>query len=220
MAEIQGYLWSSKSFKSKQLLTWLECRDFFFFFGEAVGLGKTVSSIAAFCWLKERNPQAKMVVITTKSTVEQWRDEIYRFSTLRPRILMDTFNNLKSSPARYAQMINFFENQDHDVLICKYDSLKGTRKIIDIEGNRVKEREKLSEEIRTFSQIFKQHRSSIVLVLDEAHKFSSQFSQVHKLVESIAKYPERVWALTATAIKNNLLEFYTIAHAIGIRPIR
>jgi SNF2 family DNA or RNA helicase len=36
---------------------------------------------------------------------------------------------------------------------------------------------------------------------------------------NIARFPERVWALTATAIKNGLDEFYSIAHAIGIRPL-
>jgi hypothetical protein len=153
----------------------------------------------------------------------QWKDEILRFSTLHPRIMEDAFKGLKSSAARYAQMTEFLEGNGYDVLICKYDSLRGTRKKIegkfDADGNPINGRERISEEILTFSRIFKRYGSTIVLALDEGHKFSSQFSQVYSLVSHIAKYPERVWVITATAIKNNLLEFYTIAHAIGVRPL-
>jgi SNF2 family DNA or RNA helicase len=190
--------------------------------GDAVGLGKTLAAIAAFCWIKERNPEAKMVVITTKSTTHQWQDEIRRFSTLRPLVMKDTFLKLKSSEARYMQMVNFFETDEADVLIAKYDSLKGVRKVVttvDVEGNETRKRERVSEEIRTFSKIFQQHGSRLVLTLDEAHRFKSTQSQVRNLVWNTSKHAERVWALTATVIKNGMDEFYSIASAIGIRPL-
>jgi SNF2 family DNA or RNA helicase len=120
-------------------------------------------------------------------------------------------------------MTDFLEGSKKDVLVVKYDSMRGTRKKVegkfDAEGNPVEERERLSEEIRTFCKIFRQHRQKIVLVLDECHKFKSDFTQNRNLVFNLARFPERVWALTATVIKNGLEEFYAIATALGIRPL-
>lgn len=207
----------------KQAITHLARMPRFFFFGDSIGLGKTLSSLAAFCWLKDRNPKAKLVVVTTKSTVFQWTDEVRRFTTLSPRIMTDTFKGLKSSQARYMQAVDFFESDDADVLIAKYDSLKGVRKKIegefDSEGNPVCGKERLSEEIRTFAKIFRKNGENTVLILDEAHKFSGPRTQVRNLIWNLSPYPQRVWALTATAVKNSLEEFYSIASTIGIRPL-
>jgi SNF2 family DNA or RNA helicase len=193
-----------------------------FILGDSVGLGKTLDSLAAFAWLKERNPLAKMVVITTKSTSYQWAEECQRFTTLRPYVMHDTFNGLKSSEARYLQMMQFFDNDEKDLLIVKYDSLKGKRKkvkTIDRMGNEVEKKQAVSDEIEKFSMIMKAHREKTVLVLDECHRFKSEWTQTRNLIWALCRYPERVWALTATVIKNGMDEFYSIATAIGIRPL-
>jgi SNF2 family DNA or RNA helicase len=198
------------------------CRMPQFINGDAVGLGKSLDTIAAACWLKERYPKAKLVIVTTKSTTYQWFDEIQRYSLLRPYVMVDSWRGMKSSEARYAQMINLLEGDEFDAMIVKYTSMIGTRKKVegrfDSEGNPVEGREKLSEEIRTFAKIFKQHRDNIILIFDECHKFKGM-TQTRNLVWNISKYAGRVWALTATAIKNGLDEFYSIATAIGIRPL-
>jgi SNF2 family DNA or RNA helicase len=184
-----------------------------FILGDAVGLGKTLDALVSFAWLKHRNPAVKMIVITTKSTTYQWADECRKYTTLRPRVMTDTFKGMKSSNARYAQMIDFLENDDHDILVAKYDSLKGKRRIVD------GKREEKSEEVINFSKIFKEHKDKIILTLDECHKFKTTGTQTRQLIMHICRYPERVWALTATAIKNGLEEFYSISHAIGVRPL-
>jgi SNF2 family DNA or RNA helicase len=190
-----------------------------FILGDAVGLGKTLDAIIAFAWLKERNPKAKMVVITTKSTTYQWADEVERYTTLRAKVMTDTYKGMKSSNARYAQMIDFFESDDADILVAKYDSLKGKRKLVDNPDTGQREKERVSEEVLFFTKIFKQHRENIVLTLDECHRFKSTGSQTRQLIMNICKFPERVWALTATAIKNGLEEFYSICCAIGVKPL-
>jgi SNF2 family DNA or RNA helicase len=195
-----------------------------FMLGDGVGLGKTLDAIAAFCWLKQRFAAAKLVIICTKSTTYQWADEVERYSFLNPYVMQDTYRGMSSSDARYAQMIDFFTGKlGKDALITKYSSLLGSRKIVegkfDSEGNPVNGRERLSEEIRTFSTIFKEHKDNIVLVYDESHKFKSTSSQTRNLVWNLSKWAGRVWSMTATAIKNNLEEFYSIATAIGIRPL-
>lgn len=185
-----------------------------FILGDAVGLGKTPDVLVAFASLKAKNPSIKMVVITTKTTTFQWFDECHKYTTLRPKVMTDTYRGLNSSEARYQQMIHFFEGDEHDILIAKYDSLKGQRKKLE-NGKK----EKVSEEILTFKEIFKKHRENTILTLDESHRFKSTGTQTRQLIVNICLYPERVWALTATVIKNNLDEFYAIATAIGIKPL-
>jgi len=185
-----------------------------FILGDAVGLGKTLDALAAFAQLKAKNPEIKMVVITTKSTTYQWLDECRKYTLLRPKVMTDTYRGLKSSEARYQQLIHFFESDDFDILIAKYDSLKGQRKK-DAEGRK----EKMSAEVRIFREIFKKHREKTVLTLDECHKFKTTGTQTRQLIVNICRFPERVWALTATAIKNGLEEFYAIATAIGVAPL-
>lgn len=196
-----------------------------FICGDAVGLGKTLDTIAAGCWLKERLPKQKIVVLATKSTTYQWHDECRDFSELRPLVVKDsTSRGLKSYEARYKQFMDFFEKDDHDVIICKYTSMIGKRRKLegqfDDDGNPVVgKREAVSQEIKLFSKIFREHRENIILVCDEAHKFKTPGTQIRNLVYNLQKQSARVWALTATAIKNNLEEFYAIAAAIGLQPL-
>lgn len=200
------------------------CRMPRFICGDAVGLGKTLDTIAAACWLKERFDNAKLVVVTTKSTTYQWEEEITRYSRLRPYVMRDTYRGMSSSNARYSQMMQFLEGTKKDALIVKYSSLIGTRKVVegqfDDDGNPVLDKkETLSEEIRNFSKIFKEHSENIILVFDECHKFKTMHSSTRNLVFNLSKYAGRVWALTATVIKNGLEEFYSIASGIRLEPL-
>jgi len=193
-----------------------------FVLGDAVGLGKTVDCIAAACYIKDRYPGVKVIVLTTKSTVFQWEDEFQRFSTLRPYVMRDTFAGKKSYEARYAQLETFFHSDKTDVMICKYSSMVGKRKTVatgwDEQGKAVEgKQERVSQEIKRFCQILKPHGEKVILILDEGHKFM-HYNQTRKLVLNLAKCATAVWTLTATSIKNRLDEFYCISSAIGIRP--
>jgi SNF2 family DNA or RNA helicase len=188
-----------------------------FILGDAVGLGKTLDALVAFAWLKAKNPAAKMVVVTTKSTTYQWADECEKYTTLRPKVMTDTYHGMKGSNARYAQMRDFLQGDEHDILIAKYDSLKGHRKIVTVDG--AKERQKESEETTFYKGMFKDHRDKLVLTLDECHRFRATGTQTRHFISRICRFPQRVWALTATAIKNGLDEFYSIAVAIGVQPL-
>ena len=181
------------------------CRMPSFINGDAVGLGKTVDVIAAACWLKDRFPDSKIVIIGTKSVTWQWYDEFKRFSTLKPYVMRDNYKGMSSYNARYAQMMAFLEGKNIDVMIVKYTSLIGSRKKIegkfDDDGNPVQGRELVSEEIKNFGKIFKKHRNNIILAFDESHKFKGQGTQIRTLAKYLSKFSGKTWALTATAIK-------------------
>jgi len=191
--------------------------------GDAVGLGKTLDVVTAAAWLKQRKPEYKIVIVTTKSTTYQWRDEFLRFSYLRPYVMRDTYRGLSSSEARQAQMESFFRGDKKDVMIVKYDSIKGTRKKVkgkfDSNGIPVKGgREAESGDVAFFTKIFKKNKDRLILVFDECHKFKGTGTAIRNLVFSISRQADKTWGLTATVMKNSLNEFYAVATALGICP--
>jgi len=51
-----------------------------FVLGDDTGLGKTLETIATLCYIWEKDPQRKVVILTTKSAVNQWAKEFSRFT--------------------------------------------------------------------------------------------------------------------------------------------
>ncbi len=48
--------------------------------GDEMGLGKTIETLAALGHMLEKDPTAKVIIVTPKSTVNQWASEIERFT--------------------------------------------------------------------------------------------------------------------------------------------
>jgi len=194
-----------------------------FMVGDAVGLKKTCDVIAAVCWLKDRIPDLKALVVTTKSTTWQWQDEVRRFSRLRPFVMVDSYKGETSYAARHQQLRDFLEGSKKDILIGKYSSMIGARRRtggqFDEDGRPAPDKlEAVSSEIREFARILKQHGSRVVLVFDEAHRFKTPGSQTKALVTNLQRPCKWVWALTGTAFKNSADEFYSSMSALGVRP--
>lgn len=190
-----------------------------FMCGDAVGLRKTSDAIAAVCWLKDRIPDLKVLIVTTKSTLWQWHDEIRRFSLLRPFVMVDKYRGLKSYTARHQQLRDFLSGHKKDVLIGKYSSMIGKRKPTgEFDDNGKPKIEAVSSEIREFTKIIKQHGERTILIFDEAHRFKTPGSQTRALVIYMSKASRWAWGLTGTAMKNSADEFYAAMSALGIRP--
>lgn len=203
--------------------------------GDSVGLGKTLCAIAGLCAFHEQlrlqGKRMKVVIFTTTSTAHQWATEIERFSGLKPWVLKDAYKFKGDSKvtyghaARIAQLQKFIDHPKLDVLICRYSQWIGRRKKIttalDADGRRVDHegKEFLSQEIREFRDSLKDLRGRAAMVLDETHKIKNPEAQIRKLVVAVHRRFDKVWGLTATAIKNHLEEFYSITAAIGVTPL-
>ena len=193
--------------------------------GDGVGLGKTATAIVAAAYLKEKHEnKLKIIVFGTKSTTYQWKDEGFdEFTTLRTHVMTDTYDKLKGAEARLQQVRDFLDGDKWDVLICKYTSMIGKRKLLegdfDVSGYPIEkgQREEMSEDMREFLKIVHPHGDNIILICDECQKFKGTTSQARMLVWHLSKHVGRVWAMTATVIQNSIDEFYAIASAIGIR---
>ncbi len=185
----------------------------------------TICAITASAYLLNKKPGMKVIILGTKSTTYQWKSEYENFSTLNAEVLQDKYEGKKGSDARLAQIEDFLKSDDQDVLIAKYTSLIGRRRVLegefDAEGNPISEgqREEVSPEVLALVGILKKYGSNVILILDECQKFKSTTSQIRKMLLKIQPHIAIIWAMTATIIQNSLEEFYSISVAIGIRPL-
>lgn len=151
-----------------------------FIVGDDTGLGKTVETIAALCMLWRKDPDMKALILTKKSSVPQWNAEFARFTTGVNTILC------VGGPKKRAEHRENWENSTGPtVMIQGYSSA----------GNDF-----------TYLQSWQDY----VLICDEATAFKSTSTRTHKVCKYLSQQAGRCWGLTATLIKNNLMEGYGI----------
>lgn len=156
-----------------------------FLLGDDTGLGKTLESIAALCYLWERTPDLKVIVLTTKSATEQWGGEFMKFTT------GVNIHVCKGSPGQRQRIRQaFMAATGPSVLIMGYRSA-----------------------VQDISDM--QDWSGYVLITDEATAYKTHTTQVHQVCRHLSSKAERTWALTATLIKNSLIEGWGIYQVIA-----
>lgn len=155
-----------------------------FLLGDDTGLGKTLETIAALCYIWEQDPNRKAIILTTKSSIQQWAGEFAKFTTGIKTIVCTGDKNQRAA-ARKA----YLNTDEPVVIIMGYRSMVGDF---------------------TNMQNWKDH----VLVADECVVFKNPATQVHQVCRHLASQADRVWALTATMIKNHLMEGFGIFQVI------
>jgi len=153
-----------------------------FLLGDDTGVGKTLSSIAALCTLWEKDPNFKAVILTNKSAVAQWAKEFRKFTR------GITVITVKGTPEK------------REAAYRAYEEATGPTAII--MGYR--------SSVQDFTRL--QKWKGHTLIADEATAFKNHKTQVHQVIRHLGApdIAERVWCLTATLIKNNLMEGYGI----------
>lgn len=153
-----------------------------FLLGDDTGLGKTIESISALCYVWAKEPDAKVIILTNKSVVGQWALEFEKFCTPgRIRVLTAV-----GTPPKRQKIYKEYEHATGPtVLIMGYATARRDVKYI-------------------------QSWKDFVLVADEATAFKNPSTQTYQVVRHLASQSSRFWALTATLIKNNLIEGYGI----------
>lgn len=148
--------------------------------GEDTGLGKTLEVISTLSYIWEKTPNMKVVVFTNKSAVNQWASEFNKFT--------DGINSFpcSGSPKQRKKIRDqFLESTGPSVIVIGYRSA-----------------------VQDFGEI--QDWSKMIVVFDEATVFKNPSTQVHQVCRYMADRSERVWGLTATLIKNSLIEGWGI----------
>lgn len=161
-----------------------------FIIGDDTGLGKTAEAIATVCYLWEKEPDLKPIIVTNTSAMRQWAGEIDKFTNGVGWYLVE------GKPEQRAQIYEeFFDTWSEDypsALIVNYHRLRRDK--------------------RQFQACAEGHR--YVMIYDEITAAKNTASQTHKVCKQLADSAERVYGLTATLIKNNLEEGYGIFKVI------
>ena len=169
--------------------------------GDSPGLGKTVQTVATQAIIKSKMPSFKFLVVSTKSSLKQWGREIEKFSTgLTYHVLVPAYRPIGATKqvtgyeARKAQYKDF---KDVDILITGYHP--------------VKEDHELLVECRG---------PDFMVVFDECQEFKNDETAAHIGAKYIADHAKRVVGLSATPIKNRLMEMYHIMEVLvpGLFP--
>ena len=157
-----------------------------FLLGDDTGLGKTLESIAALCYLWEVNPSLKAIILTTRSATSQWVREFAKFTTGVKVILS------RGTPGQRKQAREMFEKATGPTaLVMGYRSA-----------------------VQDFRDM--QNWKDYVLICDEATVFKNPQTQIHQVCRHFSSQAARVWGLTATLIKNNLMEGFGIMQGVVV----
>ena len=184
--------------------------------GDGTGLGKTIEVISFLCYLWEKS-NSKCIVVCPKSVIRQWADEIDRFSTG-----VKTFTVSGTAPKRkevYEAWANH-TGPEKAVLILNYHSLVGdwnAGQVIPLlpNGNpdpKAEVKPGLLDKITA-------DQKDLILIFDEATAFKSTSSKRWEICGFLSARCDRVYGLTATLLKNNLIEgfaIYKVIYAAGV----
>jgi intein/homing endonuclease len=190
----------------------------------------TYQTIAAYSLLKTRNPNLKLMIICPSSVMYQWKSEFEKFTTgisshivesktlkyvedkyLPPKVKSklkevyldryeDHVNGGKLKSKQYLTsydsreyQFNNWETDNKDVLIFNYNTMG-------------------SDYLNVLEHLMQRH--DFMVVFDEATAFKSKKSQTWDSAKRVSAAAKRAYALSATIIKNDLLEAFAIIHVI------
>lgn len=155
-----------------------------FVLGDDTGLGKTIEVIAALCQIWRKEPNTKVIVLTKKSSVPQWETEVGRFTNG-----VNLFIAVGGPPQRAKAHEAWEKATGPSILVQGYTSA--------------------CNDFKTF-----QKWKDYVLVCDEATVFKNTATRIHKVCKHLSAQADRCWGLTATLIKNHLMEGYGIYRVV------
>lgn len=152
------------------------------FVGNGLVNHNTIQSIASLCFVWAKEPNTKAVILTNKSLVGQWALEFDKFCTPGEINVITCVGTPSKREKTYKE---FEAATGPTVLILGYATSRRDIK-------------------------FLQHWKDFVLIADEASAFKNSSTQTYKVVRHLSRQASRFWGLTATLIKNNLIEGYGI----------
>lgn len=159
-----------------------------FVLGDDTGIGKTIQGIAALCYAWRASSSRRAIILTTKSATTQWADEVAKFTTGVQTVIC-AGTPVQRQKARDAW--SAIPEGTPAILIMGYRTA-----VVD------------------FTHL--QDLSGYSIIFDEATAFKTPKTHVHNVCKHLARRDRavRAWGLTATLIKNNLIEGYGIYKVI------
>lgn len=187
-----------------------------FLLGDGTGLGKTVETVSALAYLWEREPRNKVIVVAPKSAIRQWASEVKRFTngvktilavgTVEERKLAYfAFQNAPTGPEdpKVILILNY-------AILIRDWNLEGFQPVLP-NGRPDPKKPILPGVLDKMTQAIGQ---DLVVVYDEATAFKNMRTKTWEVARFLSDRAGRCYGLTATLLKNNLMEGYCIYKAI------
>jgi SNF2 family DNA or RNA helicase len=161
-----------------------------FMLGDDTGLGKTIQVLACLAYLYDTDPKHKVIICAPKSALPQWQKEMSKFLTKLRGV------RVSGTVAQREKVYDeFFYSSDesHFALILNYHILMRDWPIIEKGIQRIKGKD-----------------LKLCTIFDEATAFKTTNTKTHEISKLLSETSDRVYGLTATLLKNNLMEGYGI----------
>jgi SNF2 family DNA or RNA helicase len=176
--------------------------------GDATGTGKTIEIIGALCYTWEKETANKVIVVSPKSALRQWEEEIYRFTTGikvfvvdgKPAERLETYEAFKS-----------YQGPDKAVMVMCYAPLvrdwnAGASRPLLPNGQPDMKADPTAGLLDTITKGI----PSLTIVFDEATAFKNMRTKTWQVCSQLSIRSNRVYGVTATLLKNNLIEGFAI----------
>lgn len=177
---------------------------------DEVGLGKTFEAAAVLTFLVKYSNIGKVVILTPKSVLQQWQDELKTHFGLDTWLYDSSKRQYKSSNGKIKNMdsSNPLGVNSPNIILMSAQYARGTK------GN---------------NSVFLRSDTVLpeLLIVDEAHaaRISTDLSgkrkktQLYKMLESIAKKIPHIVLATATPMQKEAFEYHAMLKLLGLPKI-
>ena len=182
--------------------------------GDGTGLGKTVEMLGALCYLWQKEPLNKVLIVAPKSAIRQWAGEIERFARdVRVYVVSGKLEERRAtweawvahpadSPTKAVLIINYallIRDWDHGAQLQVGRDGKPDPKLPMTPG--------LLDSLTAGVK-------DLVVIYDEATAFKNTQTKTWQTCRFLSDRAHRCYGLTATLLKNNLIEGFAIYKVI------
>ncbi len=179
--------------------------------GDGTGIGKTLQAIGALCYQWEKEPDNKVLVVCPKSAIRQWESEVYRFThgikvyvaTGSPDTRKAVYEAWAAAPTGPGDL--------KSILVTNYHSVVGDWD----KGARLATKVKAEKSIPVpglLDGITKNLK--LTVIYDECTAFKNSTTKTWQTCKIVSERAKRVYGLTATLLRNNLIEGFSIYKVI------
>ena len=174
----------------------------------------TIEAIGAMCYIWQKEVDTQVIVIAPKSALRQWANELERFTKGVVPIL--AVGSIKDRERAYQSFFRAPLNGDKHVLLLNYHILirdwKHGQVTPLLSNGRPDPQQSVVPGLldRYTAEISK----SLTVYFDEATAFKSLTTKTWEVCKFLSERSKRVYGLTATLLKNNLMEGFGIYKVI------
>ena len=171
----------------------------------------TLEAIAALCYIWDRDPEMKVMVVCPKSALGQWSSEVDKFTHgIKYFIASGTLDQRK------AAYLAWFKHVGPSVLVVNYHGVirdwdQGLTKAPIPEGAK-----KGTQSIagRGFLDELTSRIPRLSIIFDEVTACKNPATKTHQTCKFLSARAKRAWGLTATLLQNHLMEGFGIYKVI------